>query len=44
MGKLREPGLERDSSTDLDFLIQLKKTEIETLVACIRAKVGKTGK
>jgi len=44
VGKLREPGLEHDSSTDLDFLMQLKKTEIETLVACIRAKVGQAGK
>ncbi len=44
MGKLREPGLERDSSTDLDFLMQLKKTEIETLVAYIRAEVGQAGK
>ena len=28
---------------DLDFLIQLKKPELETLVACIRERVDKTG-
>ena len=27
--------------TDLDFLIQLKKKELETLVACIRDRVDK---
>jgi len=32
------------ADADLDFLMQLKKTEIETLVACIRDKVGLAGK
>ena len=29
------------TDTDLDFLNQLKETELETLVACIRDAVGK---
>ena len=29
---------------DLDFLLLLKKTEIETLVACIRERVDQIGK
>ena len=32
------------ADADLGFLLQLKKTEIETLVACIRDKVGLVGK
>ena len=27
---------------DLDFLLDLKKKEIETLIACIRGRVGKS--
>ena len=29
---------------DLDFLMRLDKAELETLVACIRDKVGLAGK
>jgi len=32
------------TDADLNFLIQLKKTEIETLVACIRDRVGQAKK
>ena len=32
------------TDADLDFLMQLKKKELETLVACIRDKVGLAGK
>ena len=32
------------ADADLDFLMQLKKKELETLVACIRDKVGLDGK
>ena len=32
------------ADADLDFLMQLKKKELETLVACIRDKVGLAGK
>ena len=28
---------------DLDFLVQLKKGQLETLVACIRERVDQTG-
>ncbi len=35
--------IQRILSTDVDlrFLLQLKKQEIETLLACIRAGIGK---
>jgi len=29
-----------DTDLDLNFLIQLKKDDLETLVACIRDRVG----
>ena len=29
---------------DLSFLLQLKKSELETLVACIRARIDQSGK
>ncbi len=32
------------ADADLDFLMQLKKKEIETLVACIRDRVSLAGK
>ena len=32
------------SDIDLSFLAQLKKGELETLVACIRERVDHTGK
>ena len=32
------------ADADLDFLMQLKKEELETLVACIRDRVGLAGK
>ncbi len=28
---------------DLDFLLRLKKEELETLIACIRDRVGQMG-
>ncbi len=33
-----------DTNADLGFLMGLKKTEIETLVACIRNRVEEVGK
>jgi hypothetical protein len=30
-----------NTDSDLDFLFQLKKQELETLLACIRAGLGK---
>jgi hypothetical protein len=30
-----------NTDSDLDFLLQLKKQELETLIACIRAGLGK---
>lgn len=30
-----------NTDSDLDFLLQLKKQELETLLACIRAGLGK---
>lgn len=30
-----------NADSDLDFLLQLKKQELETLLACIRAGLGK---
>ena len=38
VGKIREI-LKTDN--DLSFLLQLKKKEVETLIACIRDKVDK---
>ena len=32
------------ADSDLDFLLRLEKAELETLVACIRDKVGFNGK
>jgi len=32
------------TDADLDFMMQFKKAEIETLVACIRDRVERTGK
>jgi hypothetical protein len=32
------------ADADLNFLLQLKKAELETLVACIRDKVEEIGK
>jgi len=32
------------TEADIDFLLGLKKTEIETLVACIRDRVEEVGK
>ena len=31
------------ADVDLDFLLELKKTEIETLIACIRGRVDQNG-
>ena len=31
------------SDVDLNFLLQLKKTELETLVACVRDRIGQIG-
>ncbi len=28
------------TDADLDFLLELKKSEIETLIACIRDRIG----
>ncbi len=33
-----------ETDADLDFLKRLKKTEIETFVACIRNRVEEVGK
>jgi len=33
-----------NTDVDLSFLLQLKKSELETLVACIRDKVEQIGK
>ncbi len=30
-----------NTDSDLNFLIQLKKTELETLLACIRSELNK---
>ena len=30
-----------NTDSDLDFLLQIKKQELETLLACIRAGLGK---
>jgi hypothetical protein len=30
-----------NTDSDLDFLLQLRKQELETLLACIRAGLGK---
>ncbi len=32
------------ADSDLDFLLRLEKAELETLVACIRDRVGLAGK
>ena len=32
------------TDADLGFLLQLEKAELETLVACIRDRVGQVGK
>ena len=32
------------ADADLDFLLRLDKAELETLVACIRDRVGQSGK
>ncbi len=32
------------AEVDLSFLLQLKKSELETLVACIRARIDQSGK
>ena len=32
------------ADSDLDFLLQLEKAELGTLVACIRDRVGQAGK
>ncbi len=32
------------ADADLDFLLRLEKAELETLVACIRDRVGLAGK
>ncbi len=32
------------TEVDLSFLLQLKKSELETLVACIRARIDQSGK
>ncbi len=33
-----------DTDLDLNFLVQLKKDDLETLVACIRDRVDKMGR
>jgi hypothetical protein len=33
-----------DTDLDLNFLIQLRKDDLETLVACIRDRVGQMGR
>ena len=33
-----------NTDIDLSFLVQLKKNELETLVACIRERVDQAGK
>ena len=33
-----------DTDLDLNFLIQLRKDDLETLVACIRDRVDKMGR